>query len=255
MKYLCIKQPWSALIMSGIKDIENRRKPTKFRGRFVVVASSAYDVRARGMLVNSNLITNGKKWSLTRGVWSPKRVHLRHALGTVDLVDCLYNDSDSPWAEPGQWHWVLANPQPFEAPVPFVAGRLGLFEGPEPDETGLFKPHDGQTRRVDVRKEPSDIMVTRPGKWGNNWRVVKREGLWLVENPDGTYWEDSFKSQKAATLKAIGLFAWNLQQKRSEKLMADLPELHGKRLGCYCGENDPCHGDVWVKLVGEVCGG
>ena len=32
MKTLTIKQPWATLIAMGIKDIENRTWPTKFRG-------------------------------------------------------------------------------------------------------------------------------------------------------------------------------------------------------------------------------
>ena len=35
------------------------------------------------------------------------------------------------------------------------------------------------------------------------------------------------------------------------ELMAQLLELRGKRLGCWC-KPGPCHGDVLVKLVEEV---
>ena len=37
----------------------------------------------------------------------------------------------------------------------------------------------------------------------------------------------------------------------SPKLMAALPELIGKVLGCWC-KPEPCHGDVLVKLVNEL---
>lgn len=39
MKTITIKQPWAWLIASGIKDIENRTWPTKFRGRVLIHAS------------------------------------------------------------------------------------------------------------------------------------------------------------------------------------------------------------------------
>ena len=35
-------------------------------------------------------------------------------------------------------------------------------------------------------------------------------------------------------------------------LMNSLPELKGKKLGCWCHPN-PCHGDVLVKLYQENC--
>ena len=38
MKALTMKQPWAELIISGIKDVENRSRRTHFRGRFAVHA-------------------------------------------------------------------------------------------------------------------------------------------------------------------------------------------------------------------------
>jgi len=38
--------------------------------------------------------------------------------------------------------------------------------------------------------------------------------------------------------------------RRSPKLLAALPELVGKRLGCYC-KPLACHGDVLVRLLKE----
>src|SRR5688500_8920330 len=37
-------------------------------------------------------------------------------------------------------------------------------------------------------------------------------------------------------------------------LLADLPELAGKVLGCWC-HPEACHGDVLVRLCAEVCEG
>ena len=37
--------------------------------------------------------------------------------GTVRVIDCV-RDSKSEWAIPGQWHWQLADPQPFASPIP-----------------------------------------------------------------------------------------------------------------------------------------
>ena len=45
-------------------------------------------------------------------------------IGRVELVDCV-TDEGSPWAIPGQFHWLLRDPRP----LPFrpLRGQLGLF--------------------------------------------------------------------------------------------------------------------------------
>ena len=39
--------------------------------------------------------------------------------------------------------------------------------------------------------------------------------------------------------------------KSQPKLLADLPSLRGKVLGCYCAPR-PCHGDVLIELLQEA---
>lgn len=43
-------------------------------------------------------------------------------VGHVQLVDCI-RDSESRWAEPGMWHWLLVNPVALDVPVP-ARGKL-----------------------------------------------------------------------------------------------------------------------------------
>jgi hypothetical protein len=108
---------------------------------------------------------------------------------------------------------------------------------------------------VDVRVECPDVMITRPGPWGNPWRPKKSRylgwgahhktiGFFIPSVPDDT---------KAAALK-ICLAAYEQDVRENDALMDRLPELRGKRLGCYCRAGDPCHGDVLVRLVEEFCG-
>lgn len=40
--------------------------------------------------------------------------------------------------------------------------------------------------------------------------------------------------------------------RRSPELLARLPMLKGKRLGCWCYPL-PCHGDILIKLIKEHC--
>jgi len=43
---------------------------------------------------------------------------------------------------------------------------------------------------------------------------------------------------------------YEIHLRHSPDLIAALPELAGKRLGCYC-KPLPCHGDVLVRLLAE----
>ena len=43
-------------------------------------------------------------------------------IGAVDVIGCV-RDSSSPWAVPGQWHWILANPRACE-PVPATGSLI-----------------------------------------------------------------------------------------------------------------------------------
>ena len=83
------------------------------------------------------------------------------------------------------------------------------------------------TRVVHCKKEPFDIYIGRPSKWGNPFRIGK----------DG--------SREDVILKYRN---WILA---NSNLMAQLPlELKGKTLGCWCKPN-ACHGDVLAELADE----
>jgi hypothetical protein len=79
-------------------------------------------------------------------------------------------------------------------------------------------------RVVHCKREAFDVYIGRPGKWGNPFVIGK----------DGTRAEVITKYE-----------AWLLRQ---PALMADLPELHGKVLGCWCAPH-ACHGDVLARLA------
>ncbi len=82
------------------------------------------------------------------------------------------------------------------------------------------------TRVVHCKKEPYDIYIGRPSKWGNPFaigidgdrdEVIRRYEAWIRTRPN---------------------------------LMVTLPELKGKVLGCWC-KPLPCHGDVLARLADE----
>lgn len=78
-------------------------------------------------------------------------------------------------------------------------------------------------RIVHCKKEPYDVYIGRPEKWGNPFVigehgtrdfVIIKYKLWLNTRPD---------------------------------LLRDIPTLKGKTLGCWC-ENTACHGEVLITL-------
>ena len=77
---------------------------------------------------------------------------------------------------------------------------------------------------VHCKREPFDVYIGRPSKWGNPFIIGR----------DGTREEVIAKYE-----------AW---LKKQTKLMVALPELKDKMLGCWCFPQS-CHGDVLTRLA------
>jgi hypothetical protein len=110
-KALSIRQPWAWAIIEGFKDVENRRRRTKYRGPLFIHAGLRED--HLGWLALDRM-----------GIDFPDEVELGGIIGVVDLVDCV-QEQESPWAMDGCYHFLLKNPRS----LPFVPmpGRLGIF--------------------------------------------------------------------------------------------------------------------------------
>lgn len=134
MKTITIKQPWASLICSGIKDIENRTWPTKFRGRVLVHAASKSWLWHKVLQYLSPALKEfaiKNKWTRT---WL-ENLQTGAIIGSVEIVDCFINHP-SIWAEktdgydldsPIIHNWVLANPIMFPEPIP-AKGKLSFWE-------------------------------------------------------------------------------------------------------------------------------
>ncbi|MCL4855201.1 MAG: DUF4326 domain-containing protein [Bryobacteraceae bacterium] len=82
------------------------------------------------------------------------------------------------------------------------------------------------TEVVKARNSEYDVLVCRPSKWGNPFPVGGR-----------------VTREKAIVMYEVWI-------RRRPDLIAALPELAGKRLGCHC-KPLPCHGNVLVRLLRE----
>ena len=85
------------------------------------------------------------------------------------------------------------------------------------------------TTVVHCKRSPFDVYVGRPSKWGNPFTIGK----------DGTRQQVIDKYR-----------AWLLTQ---PDLIASIPELKGKILGCWCSPK-PCHADVLAYLANHMTG-
>jgi ASCH domain len=109
MRILSIRQPWAHLIVSGAKNIENRTRPTPYRGPFLIHASKTIDKEAcrRYRLDPSELETGG-------------------VVGVAEIVDCVTSHR-SKWFT-GPYGYVLRR----RRKLPFIEwrGALGLRRAP-----------------------------------------------------------------------------------------------------------------------------
>jgi len=86
------------------------------------------------------------------------------------------------------------------------------------------------TRVVHLNEEEYDVLIDRTTIWGNPY-----------SHKDGT-----LALYKTATRKeSIGKYLDYVLS--NEELLARLPELQGKTLGCWCHPR-ACHGDVLADL-------
>jgi len=81
-----------------------------------------------------------------------------------------------------------------------------------------------EKRVVHCKQEAYDVYIGRPSKWGNPFAIGK----------------DSTREQVIAKYRH-----WLISQ---TALIAALPELKGKTLGCWCAPQ-ACHGDVLAELA------
>lgn len=92
-----------------------------------------------------------------------------------------------------------------------------------------------KTKVVNLRKEPWDVYIGRPSKFGNPMRIGERI--------DG-------KPDPVSRGEAIAWFReyFKAKLKIDPKFKVAVEALRGKVLGCYC-KPLPCHGDVIVEYL------
>ncbi|MCZ2837169.1 DUF4326 domain-containing protein [Modestobacter sp. VKM Ac-2985] len=100
----------------------------------------------------------------------------------------------------------------------------------------LLAPRRIQLKRSKGWRKPADaVVVARPSKWGNPYKV----GGYLVA---GRACGPITPAQCVDAYRALFLFAaWGD--------LLDLGELVGRDLACWCPPDRPCHADVLLELA------
>lgn len=116
MNAISIQQPWAELIVSGVKDVENRSWYTSFRGRILIHAGKKFDNESFIELQECGFFKGKKKSDFQLG----------GIVGITTITNCV-TKSKSQWFF-GEYGFVLKDSER----VPFHPhkGQLGIFNTP-----------------------------------------------------------------------------------------------------------------------------
>ena len=94
------------------------------------------------------------------------------------------------------------------------------------------------SRRKGFRLPPNTVVVARPSRWGNPFRVgpdrTQSEAVWAFESWLTTaHCDAGIPDRKAWILRHLG-------------------ELRGKNLACWCKPGTSCHADVLLRLANQT---
>lgn len=128
-----------------------------------------------------------------------------------------------------------------------------------------MSPQRIQLRRTKGWRKPEGaIVVSRPSKWGNPFRVYLCDccGSWdVIDDNSVTYLIDHLaartirparQSRHEATRRAVDLFhqdGFEWLGGRFMNLDMDVAALAGHDLACWCPLDQPCHADVLLELA------
>lgn len=87
-------------------------------------------------------------------------------------------------------------------------------------------------RVVHCKREAYDVYIGRPSRWGNPFTHLKR----------------TTRSETVVATREEAVARYEEWVKAQPALMAALPELKDKVLGCWCAP-EACHGDVLLRLA------
>lgn len=107
------------------------------------------------------------------------------------------------------------------------------------------------SRRRGWRKPDNTVVVSRPSRWGNPFRLDGKRILIRTGGTDFDPWGE-FPTPEKARAHAVGAFRWQLENHPNVVgfTVGDVrAELEGKNLACWCPLSSPCHADVLLEIA------
>jgi hypothetical protein len=125
---------------------------------------------------------------------------------------------------------------------------------------GRTRPRRVQLRRTKGWHLPEGaVVVARPTRWGNPFRVVRAGGRVEVRRSAGPGHDEQLGSAESVAdgrALAVALFERALQAGELHYGVADVRgQLAGRHLACWCplddaeGKRVPCHADVLLEVA------
>jgi hypothetical protein len=118
------------------------------------------------------------------------------------------------------------------------------------------------SRKKGWRKPAGAVVVSRPSRWGNPFKVGARY-MWMTatdllyplptERDPGVYEHGIVVETCTDAATAVGWYRAYLQYHPSE-VAAIRARLAGKDLACWCKPGDPCHADDQLALANPADG-
>ncbi len=100
------------------------------------------------------------------------------------------------------------------------------------------------TKVVNKYKEEFDVYIGRGSIYGNEWtHSINTKATFIVASRDEAIqcYKDWLTGKRFV----------NFKQELRSAILESLPNLKGKKLGCYCAPQK-CHGDILVDLINEA---
>lgn len=166
MNAISIQQPWADLIVSGVKDIENRNWSTEFRGNILIHAGRQFDEAGLNHIQLQHGILIGK---------TSKDFVFGGVVGMTTITDCVEMHS-SKWFF-GKYGFVCEHSCKMQF-IPCL-GKLGIFECEEYEKWINTAPAGFDEHEFFERA----AILEYDGKFSrlNSYRLAKIELQLLIE--------------------------------------------------------------------------
>lgn len=126
-------------------------------------------------------------------------------------------------------------------PLPGVLDRMIGYPVPEALAAKLTPGERRMVEGIAARRRAHPLRIRR--KRTKGWR--RPEDAVIVDRT--SRWGNPYEVKEFGRVEAIAMYErWLLG---NTDLIAQLPDLRGKRLACFCKLNEPCHADVLARLA------